>query len=280
MSEQPTREVITLSRREFLQPLWRITFFPMVTINYERFQTLQYFSALAPLLKKLWPEHDDRVAAAKRHMAFFNTTPGLWLAFIMGITVATEEKAANTADPQEKEDLLNSVNVIKASLMGPLAGIGDSLGATVSAIYMAVAATMAMNGSILGMFIALVCANTYFTGLSYITYQFGYNKGMAFLTDVNKSGMLDKLMDSACILGMMAVGALVPSWVGFSLSKDFVINGSIINIQTEINKIMPGLVPLALTLLLAYCYSKKISSLKLVALIFVAAFIISWLFTL
>ncbi|MEA5017222.1 MAG: PTS system mannose/fructose/sorbose family transporter subunit IID [Erysipelotrichaceae bacterium] len=264
-------EVITLARKDFLKPMWRITFFPMSTINYERFQTLQYFSALAPLLEKLWPNHEDRVAAAKRHMAFFNTTPGLWLAFIMGITVATEEKAANTQDVSEKTDLLASVNVVKASLMGPLAGIGDSLGATVSAIYLAIASSIALTGSFFGAILCLICFNAYHLGLSYVTYQYGYNKGMEFLTDVNKSGTLDKLMDSACILGMMAVGALIPSWVGFDLSQEIMLGDYSINLQTQLDGILPGLAPLGLTLLLAWCYHKKISSLKLVIIIFIVA---------
>ena len=44
-----------------------------------------------------------------------------------------------------------------------------------------------------------------------------------------------------------------------------------INLQTQLDGILPGLAPLGLTLLLAWCYSKKISSLKLVVIIFVVA---------
>lgn len=271
-------EKITLTRKEFLKPMWRITFFPMCTINYERFQTLQYFMAISPVLKKLYPDHQDQVDAAKRHMAFFNTTPGLWLAFIMGISVATEEKAANTADPNEKKEVLASVNVVKASLMGPLAGIGDSLGATVGAIYGAIAASIAMTGSFFGAILEFICANLYYVLLSYYTYQAGYKSGMSFLTDINRSGTLDKIMDSACILGMMAVGALVPSWVGFKLNHDFVLGGGyVLNIQTALDSILPAIPPLVLTLILAKCYSKKISSLKLVGIIFAAALVLSLL---
>ncbi|NCB32926.1 MAG: PTS system mannose/fructose/sorbose family transporter subunit IID [Erysipelotrichia bacterium] len=268
-------EIITLTKKEFYKPLWRITFFPMCTINYERFQTLQYFMAISPVLTKLYPNYEDKVEAGKRHMAFFNTTPGLWLAFIMGVSVATEEKAANTSDPAAKKDLLDSVNVVKASLMGPLAGIGDSLDATVRAIYGAVAASIAMAGSFFGAIFELICSNLYYVLLSYFTYQYGYKKGMSFLSDVNRSGTLDKLMDCACILGMMAVGALVPSWVGFKLNHDFLIGGFTLNIQTALDGILPGIPPLVLTLVLAKGYSKNVSSLKLVGIIFVAALVLS-----
>ena len=59
-------EKITLTRKEFLKPMWRMQFFPMSTINYERFQTLQYACAMAPVLEKLWPNKEDRIEAAER----------------------------------------------------------------------------------------------------------------------------------------------------------------------------------------------------------------------
>ncbi len=270
-------EIVTLSRRELLRPLWRITFFPMCTINYERFQALQYFMAISPILSKVYKTREDKITAAKRQLEFFNTTPGLWLAFIMGISVATEEKAGNTLDPEEKGELINSVNVVKASLMGPLAGIGDSLDATVRAIYGAIAASIAMGGSFFGAIFELICSNVYYVLLSYYTYQFGYRKGMSFLTDINRAGTLDKLMTCACILGMMALGALVPSWVGFNLDADILIGGYTLNLKTALDSILPGLPALGLTLILANCYSRKISSLKLVGIIFVAALILSLL---
>ncbi|MBQ2214312.1 MAG: PTS system mannose/fructose/sorbose family transporter subunit IID [Erysipelotrichaceae bacterium] len=255
--------------------MWRMLFFPMSTINYERFQTLQYATALAPLLQKIWPDHEDQISAAKRHMAFFNTTPGLWLTFIMGISVAQEEQAANTEDPEERENILNSVNVVKSSLMGPMAGIGDSLKATTDAIWGAVSASIAMGGSIMGAIMYEIFEILYYYVLGYYAYVYGYNRGMSFLTDVNKSGILDKLMDAASIVGMMAVGALIPSWCSFNLNHEFIINDFPINLQTELNNIMPGLAPLGLSLLLAYFYSKRVNSLKLVLGLFVAAFLMA-----
>jgi fructoselysine/glucoselysine PTS system EIID component len=271
MSEQK----ITLTKKEFLQPMWRMQFFPMSTINYERFQTLQYAAALGPLLCKLWPNKEDQIAAAKRHMAFFNTTPGLWLTFILGITVAQEEKAANTEDLEERQHILDSVNVVKSSLMGPMAGIGDSLKATTDAIWGAISASIAMGGSILGAILYEIFEIIYYYVLGYYSYNYGYKKGMSFLSDVNKSGLMDKLMDAACTLGMMSVGALIPSWCSFNLNHDFIINDYTINLQTELNNIMPGLAPLGLTLLLAYFYGKRVNSLKLVLGMFVVAFLLA-----
>lgn len=273
---QLDHEVISLNRKDLMKVFWRFSCFPMVTINYERFQTLQYFSALSKALWKLFPNHEDRVSAAKRHMAFFNTTPQ-WMSFIIGITVATEEQIANLPHGAEREQLEESVNVVKASLMGPLAGIGDSLGATVGAIIGALSAGFALSGSVFGAVTFVVLTNAYYMGISYYGFFYSYRNGMKVIRDMNKTGILDKIMESATILGMMAVGALIPSWVGFSLTTNFAIGDYVLNIQEELNKIIPGLVPLILTIILAFLYKKNISSLKLVVLIFVAALIFSLL---
>lgn len=54
-------------------------------------------------------------------MAFFNCTPYI-STFIMGISISMEEKNASEPDSLEA----NSINNVKAALMGPLSGIGDS----------------------------------------------------------------------------------------------------------------------------------------------------------
>ena len=101
--EQPMNEnkIISLDRKELMGVFLRFACFPMVTINYERFQTLQYFSALAPVLKKLYPNKEDQISAAKRHMAFYNTTPE-WMGFTLGMNCAQEEQIANMPQGEER----------------------------------------------------------------------------------------------------------------------------------------------------------------------------------
>ena len=104
--EQPVNEnkIISLERKELMGVFLRFACFPMVTINYERFQTLQYFSALAPVLKKLYPNKEDQISAAKRHMAFYNTTPE-WMGFTLGMNCAQEEQIANMPYGEERTAL-------------------------------------------------------------------------------------------------------------------------------------------------------------------------------
>lgn len=268
---------IKLEKKDLLKNYWRINLFPMCTINYERFQSLQYCYSLIPIIKKLYPDNkEERIKAAQRHMEFYNTTP-VMINWTMGVTVAQEEKIANMEAGDERDALIASVNAVKTSLMGPLAGVGDSLGATVHAILGSVAAGFALNGSILGAIIYLIGNNAYFFGLGWNAYKYSYQNGTKAIMDFNKSGIMQRVMESATILGITSLGSLIPSWIGFNLNKDFILEGNTINLQAELDKIFPGLVPLAITLVLAQFYKRRVSALKLVLIIFAAALVMALL---
>ena len=88
--------------------------------NYERMQSLSLTYCFAPVLEELYKDapKEERVNAMKRHLEYFNTHP-LAIPFILGITAALEE----TTDEDQKDTVVG----IKTSLMGPFAGLGDSL---------------------------------------------------------------------------------------------------------------------------------------------------------
>ena len=266
---------VKLTKADLRKNFLRLNFFPMSTINYERFQSLQYAFSMIPLIRKLYPDNkEERIAAAQRHMEFYNTTP-VMINWTLGVSAAQEERIAQMEPGEERDAMIASVNALKTSLMGPLAGVGDSLGATIHAILGSICAGIAGGGSILGAILYLLGHNLYIFGFGYYAYKTSYESGTRAITDFHKSGVLDKVMESATILGLVSLGALIPNWIGFSLDKEFIINGNPINFQTEINNIFPGLVPLALTLILAYLYKKRVSSLMLVLIIFVAALLFS-----
>lgn len=268
---------IKLAKSDLMKSFFRIMLFPMCTINYERFQSLQYCLAMIPVIRKLYPDKkEERIEVATRHMEFYNTTP-VMINVNLGISIAQEEKIANMEPSEARDSLIASVNAVKASLMGPLAGVGDSLDATIHAILGSIAAGFALRGSIFGAILYFVGWNVFDWGLGYYLYTMSYKNGTKFITDFNKSGLMQRFMDAATILGLTSLGALIPSWIGFSLNKDFVVNEVVINIQTELNNIFPGLVPLGLTLILAFLYKRKISAIKLVGIIFVMAAIMSFL---
>ena len=91
--------------------------------------------------------------AYQRHMEFFNCTPQL-TPFIMGLAASMEEQNANS---EEGEFQTESISMIKTSLMGPFAGIGDSFfQGTIRIITFGIGLSFAQQGSILGPILAVL----------------------------------------------------------------------------------------------------------------------------
>lgn len=108
-----------INARDLRRVFWR-SFQMEFSWNYERQMNLAFVYALIPVLKKLYPQKAELAAALKRHLVFFNTTPHI-VTLLLGITTAMEEK-----NSQQQEMDGTAIDNVKASLMGPLAGLGDS----------------------------------------------------------------------------------------------------------------------------------------------------------
>ena len=136
--------------------------------NYERQQNMGYCFAMLPAIKKIYQKKEDQIAA-KRHMEFFNTTPYISTA-VFGISTAMEESNARNEDFDT-----SSINNVKVALMGPLAGIGDSMfWGTLRVIATGIGTSLAMQGSILGPLLFWLIFNVPAFAVRYICLKFGY----------------------------------------------------------------------------------------------------------
>jgi PTS system mannose-specific IID component len=97
-------------RSHFLQSAW----------NFERLQNLGLLYALAPYLKKLYPNSKTLAAAFRRHLTFFSTNPYM-APFLLGALVKLEEEY------QRGETGGQEIAAFKLGTMGPLAALGDTL---------------------------------------------------------------------------------------------------------------------------------------------------------
>ena len=149
--------------------------------NYERMQSLSLTYCFAPVLEELYKDapKEERVNAMKRHLEYFNTHP-LAIPFILGITAALEEST--------DEDQKDTVVGIKTSLMGPFAGLGDSLlNLTWFPIAGSIGASMCVdNGSIVGPLVMFLLINLLYWPLKYFGLHKGYEMGMEL---VEKAGV-------------------------------------------------------------------------------------------
>ncbi len=113
--ERDPRAVRTV---DLLGVFWR-SFFVQASWSYDRMQSLGFAFALAPVLRRLYPDRKERAERFISHMEYFNTQPYL-ASFILGAVARVEEDRASgrdaAADPGE----------LKRTLMAPLGALGDS----------------------------------------------------------------------------------------------------------------------------------------------------------
>ena len=122
--------------------------------NYERMQSLGLSYAIAPAIDEIYKDRplEEQQNAVNRHLEYFNTHPTA-IPLIAGITIAMEEKT----NEEEKD----GVRGIKAGLMGPFAGLGDSLlNLTWYPIAGSIGASLSLeNGSIIGPLVMFLLIN-------------------------------------------------------------------------------------------------------------------------
>ncbi len=211
-------------------------------------QALGFCFSMVPAIRRLYPENNEaRKQAIRRHLEFFNTQPFV-AAPILGVTLALEEQRANGAEIDD-----GAINGIKVGLMGPLAGVGDPIfWGTVRPVFAALGAGIAMSGSLLGPLLFFILFNLVRLATRYYGVAYGYSKGIDIVKDMG-GGFLQKLTEGASILGLFVMGALVNKWTHVNIPLVVsTITGQdgqtrVTTVQTILDQLMPGLVPLLLT---------------------------------
>ncbi|NDL62500.1 PTS mannose transporter subunit IID [Acerihabitans arboris] len=233
--------------------------------NFERMQALGFCFSMVPVIRRLYPENnEDRKQAIRRHLEFFNTHPYV-AAPVLGVTMAMEEQRANGAPIDDA-----AINGLKVGLMGPLAGVGDPIfWGTVRPVFAALGAGIAMSGSLLGPLLFFILFNAVRLATRYYGVAYGYKKGVDIVNDMG-GGFLQKLTEGASILGLFVMGALVNKWTHVNIpmvvSRITGPDGqtTVTTVQTILNQLMPGLVPLLLTFGCMWLLRRKVNALWII----------------
>lgn len=246
------------------------------SFNYERIHALGFAYDMIPAIKKLYTKKEDRVDALKRHLTFFNVTPGA-VGPVVGVTAALEEGKS------EGKDITNqTIQSFKVGLMGPLCGVGDPIfWGTLRPITAAIGAGMALDGMIAGPLLFFLAWNILRMAGLYYGIEFGYSKGMSLIDNL-RGNTLQKVTEVASIMGLFVIGALVQKWTTINVSlvvSEVTTNGEkiITTVQDILDQIMPGLLPLLLTLIVARMLKKNVSPMLIIFIIFVVGIVGYWL---
>ena len=234
--------------------------------NYERVQGMGYFYAILPALKKFYgddPEALDR--ACRAHIQFYNTTPQM-SEIIIGMNLAIEEEEGIAA--------LETATSLKTALMGPFAGVGDVIfGVIAGTIFGAIAGNMAIAGSPVGMGI-WVAWNIAVLFMRTKLFDLGYAQGAKLITTMKDQ--LNAITNGASILGLIVVGALIPSVVKLKIPYTFQSGEVTLSVQENLDKIMPYL-PQVVLVVLCYRLSKVkgMTAGKFIFVVMIGAIILS-----
>ena len=239
-----TKKVSTLSsedKKMCTSVFWR-TMTLSATYNYETMQALGFMYAMMPVINRFYKTPEERTAALKRHNELFNTTPTMG-GIITGLAASMEKEASENPDFDT-----SAISAVKVSLMGPFAGIGDSIfWGTFRVISLGVGISLALTGNILGAIAHILLYNIPAHILRYYGVFKSYELGNSFLNNISESGILDKITRGASIVGMMTVGAMAVTMTSFSIPKEFIIQGTAMSIQGFFDAICPNILPLLLT---------------------------------
>lgn len=214
-----------------------------LSYNYQRMQAGGFASMMGPLLKKLYPnDHAEVVAGLKRHMMFFNTEPR-WGAVIHGIVIALEEQKAKGGDIDE-----STIIDLKSSLMGPLAGIGDTIsGALYKPVVLGICLGWAAAGSIMGPIVFACAMLGYDYTITRLSIKKGYQLGTTAVTTILEGGLFKKLTTFFSIMGLFVLGIMVCKFITVDFAWVPVLGGKEIVIKDMMDKIVPKILPLAIT---------------------------------
>jgi mannose/fructose/N-acetylgalactosamine-specific phosphotransferase system component IID len=194
---------------------------------------------MIPILKKLYKTKETLSQALKRHLVFFNTQ-GTWGCIIHGITIAMEEQKANGKDIPD-----DAITGMKTGLMGPFAGIGDTIDwATLRPIIISLFLPFAMQGSALGVFGPLILFTAITMAEGYLFWHMGYRLGRESVMTILEGGWVQQLITGAGVLGMFMMGALSAQFVKVSTPLKFTVGGKMYALQDIFNSIFPGVLPL------------------------------------
>src|SRR5699024_8816467 len=130
---------------------------------------------------------------------------------ILGVDMAVQEEKGIEA----KE----AAAALKTGLMGPLAGIGDTLfGVLPSTIIGSIASYMALEGNPIALLLWIIFG---FIRLFLMRsfYKIGYNEGSKAITELGDR--LKKITGAANILGITVIGGLIPTVVNAEFGYEF-----------------------------------------------------------
>lgn len=253
-----TDENCKLTKKDLNKMFRRWIFSAGLGYNFETQQAPSVAFSMRKALIKIYKDDKEYIEAMDNHYKYFNANP-LMANVILGATLAMEENEGIKAK--------NAVQSLKTSLMGPFSGVGDSIfWILIPTIMGSIAGYMAVQGNATGAVIWMILQAMFYF-LKVWLFKTGYNSGTKLVTSLGKK--INIFTDAISIMGLMVIGCLIPTVVKVFIPLKFKTGKVILSLQNGIlDKIMPALLPVAVTIFVYWLLGKKnITPTKIIGLI-------------
>jgi len=234
---------ITQEERKMLNKAYYYSLGTNMASSKVSMQSKCFAMAMYPGIDMFYSDPEDKKKAFYRHAGEFFNTHQVFLGLLVGIALAMEKQQAE----HPEEDITETISTLKASLMGPTAGIGDSFFFNCFRVIIAgLCIGIAKDGNLLGVLLFMLL---YGCSLLVIKYGFltaGYKYGTSIISKAFESGIIPIITEAAGILGAIMVGVLVAQNVKIKIIFAPVIGGATVNFQSMLDNIMPGILSLGL----------------------------------
>lgn len=249
----------------------------LTSLGFERLMSFSFCQSMVPIIEELYGDNEEeKKAALKRHSGFFCTEPQVGV-IIHGIIAGLEEKRANGQDIDDEV-----INGLKVGLMGPIAGIGDSMiPGLLIPVLLSIGMGLSASGSILGPIFYIVVYNAIIFSGSWFLFKKGYMMGTESVKSL-VGETANRVKESFAVLGVFVVGAVAASYVNlstkFQYSYDAIAADGItkivntIKVQEILDGIFPKLIPLLIVLFTYWLMDKKrMSPIKTMLILFIVS---------
>lgn len=243
--------------------------------NFERMQGPAVVKMLADVREELYPgDAEAQKEMLERHSIFFNTEPFLG-SLVPGIVLGMEHEMAQGGDMQPE-----FINSIKTALMGPFAGIGDSLlPGTLCPILLSIALGLCKNGEIIGPLFYILVFLGAMIPLTWFLFSYGVKAGANAAELVLAGGIKDKVTKAAETVGLIVVGAVTASYTHVNIGLVYTSGELTIDIAAILNSLLPGLSVLIMSLISYVLMVKKKWTVNKMMLFFLIVAIVGYFTT-
>lgn len=230
-----------------------------MNFNMTKMEANCFTNTMAPAIEQVYVDDPEgKREAYLRHQAFFNTH-AVALDFIAGLSYALEKDCAEGKVPGQ------TIEAIKASLMGPTAGMFDSLFFNcLRVIGAGIAIGLCSQGNIAGTLIFILLYGVTQSILKWFLLKAGYTLGTSFIDSIYNSGLMQVATKAASILGVMMVGCMTATTVGFPLNWTVTIGDTSLVVLDLFESIYPGILSVAIVLIMLAFIKKGVRPIVLI----------------